>query len=87
MTRFDVTQYLNNFILGFLEGSDGGIKQSVARRLKWEGLNVTEDNITVICDELQTPIRRMLSVHVECDGEHYESISKNILYDTGDDNP
>lgn len=81
MTRFEITDLLNGSMMGFLEGTREGLRDSVRKRLSLRGLSVDVDCISIVCDDL--PPRRMLSIHLDVNGEHYESVAVNIHYDTG----
>jgi hypothetical protein len=83
MDRYEISKYLDGHVIGFYEGSDSGIRQSVVRSLNKKGLPITVENVRIVIDELDNPRRHCMSIHVDYNNEHYESIIRNLLYDTG----
>lgn len=84
LDRYEITRYLNNAMMGFLEGSSDGLRSCVIDNLKRRfNIDVSKDNVKIIIDELQNPNRYCWSIHVEHEGNHYESVIVNLKYDTG----
>lgn len=79
-----MSRFLDRSVLGFMEGTTDAMRSSIARRFLLQfGREV--DSVTVLLEEIPNPTRRVLSVHLECGGEHYESIIRNIMYDDGEE--
>jgi hypothetical protein len=82
--RYEISSYLNQAMMGFMEGSTDGLAGMVADNLKRRfGIDVPRSNVRVIIDKLANPDRMCWSIHVEHDGQHYESVIVNLRYDTG----
>jgi len=82
--RIAMFEFLNKVVLGFMEGTKDGMRDGTVRRAK-EVLDVDldPDSVTVIFEWIENPKRRLISIHVEHEGEHYESILRNGLYNEG----
>ena len=77
---------LNNSLMGLIQGSPEHLIKSIIRRFKLiNQFVITEDNIKVVIDELENPKRVCWSIHMEYDGVHYESLIRNMSYDTGEE--
>lgn len=82
--RYEITSYLNRAMMGFLEGCPAGLCKCVVDNLKrMFGLEVPIAAVKIIIDDLNDPIRKCWSIHVDIDGQHYESVIVNLKYDTG----
>lgn len=82
--KLDVSTYLDGTVIGFLEGTSDGIKKSVKDNFKRRfDIDIPLEAITVIIDDLQNPPRRCMSIHVDHEGQHYESVIRNLNYHTG----
>jgi hypothetical protein len=82
--RFEITRTLDGIILGFLEGSKDGLVRFAIRMLKnRNNIVVDAGNVTIVDDYLDNSERRCWAIHVEHEGEHYESIIRNLKYNTG----
>ena len=83
-SRSEVTEYLNKVMIGFLEGSDDGLAGRVADNLKRRfNMDVLRSSVKIVIDKLENPERICWSIHVDHDGQHYESVIVNLKYDTG----
>jgi hypothetical protein len=84
VNRYEVTTYLNHAMMGFMEGSTDGLRDMVVDNLKRRfDMDVPKDDAKVIIDDLENPPRMCWSIHVEHDGQHYESVIVNLKYETG----
>lgn len=82
--RYAIFQFLNKFIIGFLEGTHEGMKGMVVDNFKRKfGMDITREQVKIVVDNLENPRRRCLSVHVDVGNDHYESVIRNILYHDG----
>lgn len=83
-SRYAITSYLNRAMMGFMEGSSDGLVWMVSENLKrYYNLDVPRDSVKIIIDELENPTRKCWSIHVDHEGQHYESVIVNLKYDTG----
>lgn len=84
--RYRITSYLNAAMMGFLEGDTDSLCQMVSDNIKrLMNVDVPRGSIRIVVDDLQNPIRKCLSIHIDHEGEHYESVIVNLKYDTGCD--
>ena len=78
-----MTEFLNSSVMGFMEGVLTHLKESVEKRFVTR-FGVKPDSVAVLRDDLSNPDRVLLSIHVEVNGEHYESVHRNGLYSYDD---
>lgn len=82
--RYEITRYLNSAMIGFIEGTTNGMCKLVVDNLKRRfDMDVPLSAVKVIIDDLKDPDRHCWSIHVDHDGQHYESVIVNLGYDTG----
>lgn len=82
--KYDVTKYLNGTMMGFLEGNSDGLARAVIDNFKRQfNMIVPSDAVKVIIDRLENPDRMRWSIHVDHEGQHYESVIVNLKYDIG----
>jgi hypothetical protein len=84
LDRYEVTSYLNRTMIGFAEGTSSGLCGSVISNMKrLFNVEVSHECVKVIVDYLENPKRDCWSIHVDLNGEHFESVIVNMRYDTG----
>lgn len=82
--RYEITNYLNKAMMGFMEGSTDGLCGLIVDNLHRRfNMDVPRESVKVIIDRLSEPDRHCWSIHVEHEGQHYESVIVNLKYDTG----
>jgi len=86
--RHEISHFLNKFVLGLLEGTVDGVRDGVVRnfKMKWD-IELDPNKVRVILETISNPERRCLSIHVDHDGQHYESVIRNINYLDDDRSP
>jgi hypothetical protein len=84
--RRDITRMLNSAVTGFMQESLDVVRVSLVKRFMIQfKLKVKPEDIVLIIDQLYEPPRCVMSVHLDIDGEHYESIIRNVDHDYGYD--
>ena len=82
--RYRISTFLNRYLEGFLEGSSDGIRSSIVRNMKLRfDMDISPESVTVLFENLTNPPRRCWSIHIDHQGNHYESVIANLDYDCG----
>jgi hypothetical protein len=82
--RYEITTYLNNTMIGFLEGNSDGLIELIVDNFKRRfDMIILRENVKIIIDNLQNPDRYCWSIHVDHVSQHYESVIVNLKYDSG----
>jgi hypothetical protein len=84
--RYQISNFLNNMLMGLLEGTSKHLHDLTKRRLKEQfNINLQDDQIKIIIDDLKNPDRHCWSIHIDYADEHYESVIVNMGYYNGAD--
>jgi hypothetical protein len=82
--RWGMSSFLNNCMMGFMEGTKSGLTGLVARNLRlYHGVVLSSGECYV--QEVSTDKVRLWSLQIDHNGEHYESVYTNGKYDSGFD--
>lgn len=74
--------------MGFMEGTREGLRDHVVYKMQHQfGVIVKPEDVKIVVDRLPEPAPERLcwSIHMEYDGQHYESVIRNMRYDSGEE--